>query len=137
FAMVFQDPMTSFNPTKRVGRQLAEVAELHQGLSRRLALARAVDRLRAVRVPAAVRRVHQFPHEFSGGMRQRAMIGMGLMGKPALIVADEPTTALDVTVQRQVLSLLAAIRAADAVALLFISHDITVVSQVCERVLVM
>jgi oligopeptide/dipeptide ABC transporter ATP-binding protein len=137
FAMVFQDPMTSFNPTKRIGRQLAEVAELHQGMNRAQAMARAVDRLRAVRVPAAARRAHQFPHEFSGGMRQRAMIGMGLMGTPALIVADEPTTALDVTVQRQVLSLLESVRRTDDVALLLISHDITVVGQVCERVLVM
>jgi len=137
FAMVFQDPMTSFNPTKRIGRQLGEVAQEHQGMNRGLAMARAVDRLRAVRVPAAQRRARQFPHEFSGGMRQRAMIGMGLMGSPALIVADEPTTALDVTVQRQVLRLLENIRRADDVALLLISHDITVVGQVCERVLVM
>jgi oligopeptide/dipeptide ABC transporter ATP-binding protein len=136
-AMVFQDPMTSLNPTQRIGRQLAEVAEEHQGMNRREALARAVDRLRAVRVPGALRRARQFPHEFSGGMRQRAMIGMGLMGMPALIVADEPTTALDVTVQRQVLRLLENIRASDDVAILLISHDITVVSQVCERVLVM
>ena len=137
FAMVFQDPMTSFNPTRRIGRQLAEVAEQHQGMNRRQALARAVDRLRSVRVPAAERRAHQYPHEFSGGMRQRAMIGMGLMGEPALIVADEPTTALDVTVQRQVLDLLESIRAADDVALLLISHDVAVVGQVCGRVLVM
>ncbi|MFC6016487.1 dipeptide/oligopeptide/nickel ABC transporter permease/ATP-binding protein [Plantactinospora solaniradicis] len=137
FALVFQDPTASFNPTRRIGRQLAEVAEEHGGLNRRAALARAVDRLRAVRVPAPRRRAGQFPHEFSGGMRQRAMIGMGLMGDPALIVADEPTTALDVTVQRQVLRLLADIRAADDVALLLISHDITVVGQVCDRILVM
>ncbi|GAB2971683.1 dipeptide/oligopeptide/nickel ABC transporter permease/ATP-binding protein [Amycolatopsis acidiphila] len=137
FAMVFQDPATSFNPTQRIGRQLAEVARRHQGMSRGQAFARAVDRLRAVRVPAAHRRARQFPHEFSGGMRQRAMIGMGVMGNPALIVADEPTTALDVTVQRQVLRLLQDVRAADDVAILLISHDITVVGQVCERVLVM
>jgi oligopeptide/dipeptide ABC transporter ATP-binding protein len=137
FAMVFQDPMTSFNPTRRIGRQLAEVAEQHQGMNRKQALGRAVDRLRAVRVPAAERRAHQYPHEFSGGMRQRAMIGMGLMGEPALIVADEPTTALDVTVQRQVLDLLESVRRADDVALLLISHDVAVVGQVCDRVLVM
>jgi len=106
-------------------------------MTRSQALARAVDRLRAVRVPAAERRVRQYPHEFSGGMRQRAMIGMGVMGSPALIVADEPTTALDVTVQRQVLDLLGAIRAADGVAIVLISHDVTVVRQVCDRVLVM
>ena len=136
-AMVFQDPMTSFNPTRRMGGQLAEVARHHQGLGRKPALSRAVDRLRAVRIAEPERRAHQYPHEFSGGMRQRAMIGMGLMGSPALIIADEPTTALDVTVQQQVLDLLAAIRAADEVALVLISHDVTVVGEVCDRVLVM
>ncbi|MEV6824172.1 dipeptide/oligopeptide/nickel ABC transporter permease/ATP-binding protein [Amycolatopsis sp. NPDC051102] len=136
-AMVFQDPMTSFNPARRVGGQLAEVSEQHHGLSRRQAFARAVDRLAAVRVPAAERRARQYPHEFSGGMRQRAMIGMGLMGRPKLIVADEPTTALDVTVQRQVLRLLARTREAEGAAILLISHDIAVVAQTCERMLVM
>jgi oligopeptide/dipeptide ABC transporter ATP-binding protein len=136
-AMVFQDPMTSFNPTKRIGGQLAEVARQHLGLDRGPAWARAVDRLRAVRLPAAKRNARQYPHELSGGMRQRAMIGMGLMGTPALILADEPTTALDVTVQKQVLDLLQSIRAADDVAILLISHDISVVRQVCDRVLVM
>jgi len=137
FAMVFQDPMTSLNPTQRIGHQLAEGARRHQGLSRAAGLARAVDRLRSVRVPEPERRSRQYPHEFSGGMRQRAMIGMGLMGEPALIVADEPTTALDVTVQRSVLDLLAAIRRSDDVALLLISHDVAVVREVCDRVLVM
>jgi len=135
--MVFQDPVTSFNPTMKIGRQLAEVAEQHQGMNRRQAWSRAVDRLRAVRIAAAERRARQFPHELSGGMRQRAMIGMAVMGSPALIIADEPTSALDVTVQQHVLRLLDTIRAADALALLFISHDITVVRQVCDRVLVM
>jgi peptide/nickel transport system permease protein len=136
-SMVFQDPMTSFNPTKRIGRQLAEVGTAHLGMSRGEAMDRAVDRLGAVRIPQPEDRAHQYPHEFSGGMRQRAMIGMGVMGSPALIVADEPTTALDVTVQQQVLDLLAAIRDADDVALVLISHDVTVVSEVCDRVLVM
>ena len=135
--MVFQDPMTSFNPTRPVGRQLAEVSQQHQGLTRGAAWARAVDRLREVRVPSPGRRARQYPHEFSGGMLQRAMIGMGLMGAPALIVADEPTTALDVTVQREVLALLARIRAEEGLALLLISHDVTVVRDVCDRVLVM
>ncbi|WP_224058156.1 dipeptide/oligopeptide/nickel ABC transporter permease/ATP-binding protein [Streptomyces kanamyceticus] len=140
-ALVFQDPMTSFNPTQRIGRQLAEVSEQHQGLSRGRALDRAVERLREVRVPAAERRARQYPHEFSGGMRQRAMIAMGLMGEPRLVIADEPTTALDVTVQRQVLRLLAQVReggdGSGQAALLLISHDITVVAQSCRRVLVM
>ncbi|MEW1722924.1 dipeptide/oligopeptide/nickel ABC transporter permease/ATP-binding protein [Streptomyces sp. NPDC093109] len=136
-AMVFQSPTTSFNPALRVGGQLAEVSRRHGGLNRRNAAARAVDRLRAVRVPAAGRRARQYPHEFSGGMLQRAMIGMGMMGSPALLVADEPTTALDVTVQRQVLRLIDSVRRSDAVATLLISHDVTVVGQVCDRVLVM
>ncbi|WP_439379577.1 dipeptide/oligopeptide/nickel ABC transporter permease/ATP-binding protein [Amycolatopsis lexingtonensis] len=136
-AMVFQDPMTSFNPARRVGGQLAEVSERHHGLSRRQAFARAVEKLAAVRVPAAARRARQYPHEFSGGMRQRAMIGMGLMGEPKLVIADEPTTALDVTVQRQVLRLLARTRETEGAAILLISHDIAVVSQTCERMLVM
>jgi oligopeptide/dipeptide ABC transporter ATP-binding protein len=134
--MVFQDPMTSFNPVRRVGGQLAEGAR-QQGMTRKEAAARAVERLRAVRIPDPERRYRQFPHELSGGQRQRAMIGMAVMGKPALVIADEPTTALDVTVQRDVLRLLKSIQAADEVALLFISHDITVVGQVCARVLVM
>ncbi|MFD9704561.1 dipeptide/oligopeptide/nickel ABC transporter permease/ATP-binding protein [Lentzea sp. NPDC059081] len=136
-AMVFQDPMTSFNPTRRIGSQLAEVSEVHQNFSRKDAIARAVDRLRAVRIPEPERRVKQYPHEFSGGMRQRAMIAMGLMGEPRLVIADEPTTALDVTVQREVLKLLARIRAERTAAVLLISHDITVVAQTCDRVLVM
>ena len=136
-AMVFQDPMTSFNPTRRMGSQLAEVARHHQGLDRRSAMARAVGRLGAVRISDPERRAHQYPHEFSGGMRQRAMIGMGLMGTPSLIVADEPTTALDVTVQQQVLDLLRSIRTDEDVALVLISHDVTVVREVCDRVVVM
>jgi peptide/nickel transport system permease protein len=135
--LIFQDPSTSLNPALRVGRQLAEVAEVHQGLPRRAAMGRAVARLRAVRIAASPRRARQYPHELSGGMRQRAMIAMGLMGRPRLIVADEPTTALDVTVQRQILQLLREVNASSGAALLFISHDIAVVSQLCERVLVM
>ncbi|MCX3058184.1 dipeptide/oligopeptide/nickel ABC transporter permease/ATP-binding protein [Streptomyces beihaiensis] len=136
-AMVFQDPMSSFNPVMSVGRQLAEVAEHHRRLSRRSAFEQAVDQLRAVRVPAPERRARQYPHEFSGGMRQRAMIGMGLMGDPKVIIADEPTTALDVTVQRQVLRLLDTVRTERATAVLLISHDITAVARTCDRVLVM
>ena len=136
-AMVFQDPMSSFNPTMRMGDQLAEVATEHAGLSRRDARRRAADRLAAVRITQPNRRVRQYPYEFSGGMRQRAMIGMGLMVTPRLIIADEPTTALDVTVQSQVLELLRAIRDEEGTSILFISHDISVVAELCDRVLVM
>ncbi|MEV0094452.1 dipeptide/oligopeptide/nickel ABC transporter permease/ATP-binding protein [Streptomyces sp. NPDC050738] len=136
-SLVFQDPMSSFNPVRSVGRQLAEVAEQHQQLTRRAAFARAVDRLRAVRVPAPQLRARQYPYEFSGGMRQRAMIGMGLMGDPRLIIADEPTTALDAAVQWQVLQLLAEVRAARDTAILLISHDVGVVARTCDRILVM
>ncbi|WP_426565124.1 dipeptide/oligopeptide/nickel ABC transporter permease/ATP-binding protein [Angustibacter sp. McL0619] len=136
-AVVFQDPMTSFNPTMRIGTQLAEVGRYHQGLDRRSAFTRAVDRLRAVRIREPERGARQYPFEFSGGMRQRAMIGMGLMGSPRLIIADEPTTALDVTVQSQVLALLQEVRREEGAALLFISHDVSVVADVCDRVLVM
>ncbi len=136
-SMVFQDPGTSFNPTRRIGGQLAEVGRYHLGMSRSAAHDRAIDRLRAVHVPAPERRATQYPHELSGGLRQRAMIGMGLMGSPALIIADEPTTALDVTIQKQVLQLLQTIREATGAAILLISHDVAVVRQVCDRVLVM
>ncbi|SFK90573.1 oligopeptide/dipeptide ABC transporter, ATP-binding protein, C-terminal domain-containing protein [Streptosporangium canum] len=136
-AMVFQDPMASLNPALRVGGQLAEVATVHQGASRAEARARAVDRLRHVRIPEPDRRARQHPHELSGGMRQRAVIAMGLMGTPRLIIADEPTTALDVTVQRQILRLLREVTGESGAATLFISHDIAVVGELCHRVVVM
>ncbi|MGH3050553.1 MAG: dipeptide/oligopeptide/nickel ABC transporter permease/ATP-binding protein [Gaiellaceae bacterium] len=136
-AIVYQDPMASLNPALRVGRQLGEVAEVHDGLSRRAAVSRAVERLRSVRIGSAERRVRHYPHELSGGMRQRAMIAMGLMASPRLIVADEPTTALDVTVQQQILKLLDDVGTSTGAAAIFISHDIAVVSQLCSRVLVM
>jgi peptide/nickel transport system permease protein len=136
-AIVYQDPMASLNPALRVGRQLGEVAEVHEGLSRREARRRAVERLRSVRIGSPERRVRNYPYELSGGMRQRVMIAMGLMGTPQLIIADEPTTALDVTVQQQILKLLDDVSASTGAAAILISHDIAVVSQLCGRVLVM
>lgn len=136
-AMVFQNPMNSFNPALRIGRQLAEVAETHHGASRTEASRMSVERLRDALIPEPEWRIRQYPHEFSGGMLQRSMIAMCLMGTPRLLIADEPTTALDVTSQQQVLRLLRQARDETEAALLLISHDIAVISTMCERVLVM
>jgi peptide/nickel transport system permease protein len=136
-SMVFQDPLSALNPAIKIGPQLAEVTHVHQGQPRRDALTRAVDRLGAVRLPSPARRARQYPHELSGGMRQRAVIAMGLMGAPKVIIADEPTTALDVTIQSQILDLLRTVQAQERAAILLISHDVAVVGQLCERVLVM
>jgi oligopeptide/dipeptide ABC transporter ATP-binding protein len=136
-AMVFQDPMTSLNPALKVGGQLAEVAIVHQGAGRKEAARRAVDRLGHVHLPEPAKSAGQHPHELSGGMRQRAVIAMGLMGTPRLLIADEPTTALDVTVQRQILRLLREVVDETGAAALFISHDIAVVGELCDRVVVM
>ena len=135
--MVFQDPLTSLNPALTIGRQLTEVPEVHMGLSRSAARTRAAEALDAVGIDESVRRLKQYPHEFSGGMRQRAMIGMALTGRPKLIVADEPTTALDVTVQRQVMGVLRRVQEETGAAIVFISHDIALVSAFCDRVIVM
>src|SRR5581483_9372334 len=132
-----QDPMSALNPALRVGRQVGEVSEVHHGISKRAARDRAVERLRSVRIGSADARARQFPHEFSGGMRQRAVIAMGLMAEPKLIVADEPTTALDVTVQQQILRLLRDVTVSRSSAAILISHDVAVVSQLCVRVVVM
>ncbi|MSZ76489.1 MAG: ABC transporter permease subunit [Actinobacteria bacterium] len=136
-SVVFQDPSTSLNPVIRVGAQPAEVARQHHEVTRRAARARAVEVLGQVHVPEPARRAKQYPHEFSGGMRQRAMIGIGLMGRPRLVVADEPTTALDVTVQRQVLDLLDEVAAETHSGSILISHDLAVVADRSDRVAVM
>jgi ABC-type dipeptide/oligopeptide/nickel transport system ATPase component/ABC-type dipeptide/oligopeptide/nickel transport system permease subunit len=135
--MIFQDPLTSLNPALTIGRQLTEVPEVHMGMRPAQARARAADALDAVGITNAAARLKQYPHEFSGGMRQRAMIGMALTGRPRLIIADEPTTALDVTVQRQVMDVLHRAQEETGAAIVFISHDIALVSAFCDRVIVM
>ncbi|MFG1283023.1 ABC transporter ATP-binding protein [Xanthobacter autotrophicus] len=136
-AMVFQEPMTSLNPVLSVGQQIIEVVRLHQGISRRAARARAVELLDLVRIPEPHRRVDEFPHELSGGMRQRVMIAIAAACSPRLLIADEPTTALDVTIQAQVLDLLDALRRDLGMALLLITHDLGVVAEWADRVAVM
>lgn len=136
-SMIFQDPMTSLNPYLTVERQMTEVLELHKGMSRRDAKKRAIELLDAVRIPEAARRINMYPHEFSGGMRQRVMIAMALLCEPELLIADEPTTALDVTVQAQILSLLKDLQRDFGTAIIMITHDLGVVAGLCENVLVM
>lgn len=135
--VIFQDPLTSLNPALTIGRQLTEVPQQHMGMSRADARRRAIDGLDAVGIPDPAERLGDYPHQFSGGMRQRAMIGMALTGRPRLIIADEPTTALDVTVQRQVLDVLRRAQEATGAGIVFISHDIALVSGFCDRVVVM
>jgi oligopeptide/dipeptide ABC transporter ATP-binding protein len=136
-AMVFQDPMTSLNPVLTIGRQLREAIETHLGLERKKAEARAVELLEQVGIPSARSRIGDYPHQFSGGMRQRAMIAMALACEPKLLIADEPTTALDVTIQAQILDLLRTLVAERDTALILITHDLGVVAGMCERVHVM
>lgn len=136
-AMIFQDPSSSLNPVRRVGRQIEESLRLHRGLQGSAARAEAVRLMDMVGIPAAASRVDLYPHEFSGGQCQRVMIAMALAGQPDLLVADEPTTALDATIQAQILDLLARIRTETGMAMVFISHDLGAVSAVCDRAAVM
>jgi peptide/nickel transport system ATP-binding protein len=136
-SMIFQEPMTSLNPVLSIGRQIAETLTLHQGLDRTAALARAVDMLLLVHIPEARRRIGEYPHQLSGGMRQRVMIAMALACNPKLLIADEPTTALDVTIQAQILDLMRELKQKIDAAIVLITHDLGVVAEMAQRVVVM
>jgi peptide/nickel transport system ATP-binding protein len=136
-SMIFQEPMTSLNPVLTIGRQVAEALVLHRGMSREQALARSIELLKEVRIPAPERRAMQYPHQLSGGMRQRVMIAMALACKPRLLIADEPTTALDVTIQAQILDLMRELKQKTGAAIVLITHDLGVVAEMAERVVVM
>ncbi|MCA1408843.1 ABC transporter ATP-binding protein [Ensifer sp. IC3342] len=136
-ALIFQDPMSSLNPVYTVGRQIAEAVQIHTNASRSQALVRAEEMLRLVRIADPECRVNNYPHEISGGMRQRAMIAMALACSPELLIADEPTTALDVTIQAQILRLIVDLKERTGTAVMFITHDLGVVAETCQRVIVM
>ena len=136
-SMIFQEPMASLNPVYPVGEQIAEALRLHRGMDRKAARARAVELLKLVGIPVPDRRVDEYPHQLSGGMRQRVMIAMALANEPDLLIADEPTTALDVTIQAQILELLLGLRDRLGMGIILITHDLGVVAEVCDRVVVM
>ena len=136
-AMIFQDPMTSLNPYMRISRQMTEVLTLHKGMGRREALAEAVRLLEAMGVPEARARIGMYPHEFSGGMRQRVLIAMALLCRPRLLIADEPTTALDATVRAQIMRLLADVRSAFDTAVILVTHDLGIVAGNCDEMVVL
>jgi peptide/nickel transport system ATP-binding protein len=136
-SMIFQEPMTSLNPVLTVSRQITETLILHRGLTARAAAARAIEMLRLVRIPEPERRARQYPHELSGGMRQRVMIAMALACHPKLLIADEPTTALDVTIQAQILDLMRELKSEIGAAIILITHDLGVVAEMAQRVVVM